>query len=356
MDAAVLLGEITRAVGRHVQLGVNEEEGQAAQAAIALWVVHAHAFAAARCAPRLLLTSPTKRCGKTTALRVLHRLTPRPLSASNLTAPTIFRAIEAVQPPPVLLIDEADTFINGAEGLRSVINSGHGRDMAFVLRCTGDDHEVKRFSTWAPMVVAMIGSPWDALVDRSIRLRLTRKLPSVKLDPLRDTEHLDLLARKAARWAQDNIAVLRAARPQVPDQLNDRAADNWEPLLAIADQAGGEWPDIARVVAVRLGIVPEHLEPGEQLLHDLREVFMSSEASVLPSREIVACLLSMSERPWRDMSFVPDKSWRGSIGPHQVAKLLRPFGIEPCNLSLPGKPKGYKSAHFEDAWARYLGG
>ncbi|MDP6078013.1 MAG: DUF3631 domain-containing protein, partial [Acidimicrobiales bacterium] len=175
-------------------------------------------------------------------------------------------------------------------------------------------------------------------------------------DPLRDTEHLDLLARKAARWAQDNIAVLRAARPQVPDQLNDRAADNWEPLLAIADQAGGEWPDIARVVAVRLGIVPEHLEPGEQLLHDLREVFMSSEASVLPSREIVACLFAMSERPWRDMSFVPNKSWRGSIGPHQVAKLLRPFGIEPCNLSVPGKPKGYKSAHFEDAWARYLGG
>ncbi len=131
MDAAVLLGEITRAVGRHVQLGVNKEEGLAAQAAIALWVVHAHAFAAARCAPRLLLTSPTKRCGKTTALRVLHRLTPRPLSASNLTAPTIFRAIEAVQPPPVLLIDEADTFINGAEGMRSVINSGHGRDMAF---------------------------------------------------------------------------------------------------------------------------------------------------------------------------------------------------------------------------------
>ena len=111
----------------------------------------------------------------------------------------------------------------------------------------------------------------------------------------------------------------------------------------------------ARRGAVRLGIVPEHLEPGEPLLHDLREVFMGGGASLLPSREIVACLFAMSERPWRDMSFVPDKSWRGSIGPHQVAKLLRPFGIEPCNLSLPGKPKGYKREKFEDAWARYLG-
>lgn len=98
-----LLDEIRLAFERFLVL----PEGAAV--ALTLWMVHAHAHDLCEVSPLLVLKSPAMRCGKTTALRLLGRLVPRPLHASNITASAAFRSVEKYR--PTLLVDEADSFI-----------------------------------------------------------------------------------------------------------------------------------------------------------------------------------------------------------------------------------------------------
>ena len=104
---------------------------------------------------------------------LLARLVPRALTTANTTAAAIVRTIEVVQ--PTLLIDEADMFLIDNDEMRGVLNSGHRRSCAFVLRLVGDDHEPRKFSTWAATAIAMIGRLPDTLEDRSIVVRLRRR-------------------------------------------------------------------------------------------------------------------------------------------------------------------------------------
>ena len=219
---------------------------------IALWIIFTHCFDAFEIAPVLSLTSPTPECDKTTALALLSAIVPRPLQSSNVTAAVVFRAVEKWR--PTLLIDEADTFLHDSDELRGVLNSGHNRRSAIIIRTVGDDHEPKQFSTWCPKAIAKIGKLPPTLTSRSIHIQLQRKTPAEVVEPLREDRisHLEPLARKAARWAADNFAVLKASDPELPATLHSRIADNWRPLIAIADQFGGEWPERARRIAQNL--------------------------------------------------------------------------------------------------------
>ena len=170
VDGAALLSEMTAAIRKYVVMEAGCPE------AVALWTLHAHALDAFQISPRLAVTSPEKRCGKTTALDVVYSLAPRPLSTSNTSAAAIFRTIEAAQ--PTLLIDEADTFLTSSEEIRGVLNSGHRRSAAYVLRLVGDNHEPRQFSTWAAVAIALIGKLPETLQDRSILIRMRRRLPS----------------------------------------------------------------------------------------------------------------------------------------------------------------------------------
>jgi putative DNA primase/helicase len=189
--------------------------------------------------PILALTSPEKRCGKTTALDLLSKLSHKAMPASNISPAAVFRSIDAWS--PCLLIDEADTFLSENEELRGVLNSGHTRATAFVVRNVGDDHQPRQFSTWGAKAIAKIGTLPDTLADRSIVVELRRRLPSERVQKLRHVEAglFDELRRKLVRFAGDNAETLRNARPTIPEALNDRAGDSWEPLLAIAEIAGG---------------------------------------------------------------------------------------------------------------------
>jgi putative DNA primase/helicase len=151
-------------------------------------------------------------------------------------------------------VDEADTFIRDSDDLRGILNSGHTRELAFVIRTVGDDHEPRKFSTWGAKAIALIGGLKDTLADRSIEVALKRKLPGEHVERLRhaDPEVLHTLARRCARWAADHAEKIRAARPSMPDGLHDRAQDNWEPLIAIADLAGGDWPKLAPIRPERM--------------------------------------------------------------------------------------------------------
>ena len=184
---------------------------------MALWVMHAWTIDAAHVSPFLMFSSPEMRCGKSTAMALLSRTAPRSAMASNISPAAIFRYIEAFR--PTLLIDEANSFAVENDELRGILNSGHTRDTASVIRLTGDDHEPKDFSTWAPKAIASIGKLANTLRDRSIILSMQRKKAGERVAKLRareaDGEFL-ILRRKAKRWAADNIKALTAALPEIP--------------------------------------------------------------------------------------------------------------------------------------------
>jgi len=345
VDGAALLADLTAGVLRYVVMEAGSAE------AIAMWVLHAHCLDAFPISPKLAITSPEKRCGKTTCMDVVAALVPRPLRTVNPTGPAIFRTIEAMQ--PTLLMDEADTFLSDNDDLRGILNSGHRRSSAWVIRLVGDNHEPRQFSTWAATVIAMIGRLPDTLEDRSIPVVLRRKLADEAVAILRAdrTPDLDILACKAARWAADNFDHLGEADPIIPTGIHNRAADNWRPLLAIADAAGGEWPVRARRVAE--GIFKAGGE-GEQsakvmLLEDIQAAFEDHGGDRLSSADLVAALVAMEGRPWCE--------WKHGkpITQNSLARQLQPFGLTPDNLRVHGKVvKGYRPEQFRDAFARYI--
>ena len=297
--------------------------------------------------PLMVLVSPTKRCGKTSVLIVLYFLTPRSELSSNITAPALFRYIEDVR--PTLLIDEADSFAKDNEELRGILNSGHTKAAANVIRNV--DHKPRRFSTWAPKAIATIGTLADTLEDRAVVVRLQRKPPGATVERLRRRDNADFAALRsqAARWAADNFDKLADPNPKMPD-LNDRAADNWRPLLAIADLAGGTWPEEARRAACLLSGEEQDGAIGVELLRDIRSAF--GDDDVIRSSDLVAKLTADPERPWAE--------WKHGrpLTQKQLAGLLAPFHIISLTVHPPGLPdgKGYRRIDFEEAWAAYCPG
>jgi hypothetical protein len=151
--------------------------------------------------------------------------------------------------------------------------------------------------------------------------------------------------------AADNFDKLRDPEPEIPDTLDDRAADNWRPLLAIADLAGDDWPRRAREAACLLsGEGHDATSIGVELLADIQRAF--GDALALRSIDLVAKLNADPERPWIE--------WKNGkpLTPKQLGSLLAPFGITSETVSIPdlADAKGYKRIRFEELWAVYLPG
>ena len=244
----------------------------------ALWAAHTYLLDCFGISPRLAITSPEKGCGKTTAFDVLSRIVFRPLPTANASAAAIFRVVELQR--PTLLIDEADTFLSENEELRGILNSGH-RQGGSVIRTVGEDFEPRSFSTYSACAIALIGKLPATLADRSVPIELRRRRADEPIEPFRfdRTDHLDQLARKAARWARDNADRIRGTDPDMPAGVFNRAADNWRPLLAIADAAGGEWPARARraVQCSGAGASGDEQSVRVPLLSDIRAIFAERE-------------------------------------------------------------------------------
>jgi hypothetical protein len=243
--------------------------------------------------------------------------------------------------------------LRNSEELRGILNSGHTRGLAFVIRTVGDDHKPRRFSTWGAKAIALIGKLPDTLADRSIEIPLKRKLRGERVERLRhaDPETFRNLARRCARWAEDHADQIRAARPSMPDGLHDRAQDNWEPLIAIADIAGGAWPKLAREAALALSGAVDAEGEGirVQLLADIRDVFEDRSVDRISSGDLVMALVALEERPWAEYS-------RGKpLTQAKLARLLRPYGVVSGTKRLPNRTaKGYLLEQFADAFNRYL--
>jgi putative DNA primase/helicase len=271
--------------------------------------------------------------------------------ASNISTAALFRSVEKFE--PTLLVDEVDTFLKGNDELNGLLNAGHERDAAFVIRCEGESHEPKQFRVWCPKVLSGIGGRRDTIEDRSIIIQLRRKTKSEKTERLMagKKEPFKTLRRKLARWSKDNIESLKTAEPEIPEELNDRAADNWRSLLSIADHAGGHWKLLSRRASLILSANDSEEESvGILLLEDIREFFYEEGSGRIESADLAKYLWTLEHRPWPE--------WRlgKPISPNGIARLLKHFKVRPKTIRLHSgrTAKGYLNEQFKDAFARYL--
>lgn len=339
-----LLDDIAQAIKRYVIA-----DGATIQAA-AMWATFTWLIDSVQVAPIANITAPEKRCGKSIMLTTLGNLVNRKLQVSNIAPAALFRSIELWS--PTLLIDEVDAFLRDNEEARGILNAGFTRDSAVVIRCVGDDHMPTPFRVWGAKALCGIGKIADTLADRSIPLRLRRKLPGEQTEVLRhsDPDMWANLRSRMMRFAQDNAEQIAKARPATIKGLNDRANDCWEPLLAIAEAAGGEWPAIARQAARTLHDVEDDSPSvGVELLTDIKTILDTKQASKMFSATLLEELMADDEAPW--------PTWnRGKpMTARQLATKLAEFGIKSGTVRIGAvTKKGYSREQFLDVFGRYL--
>jgi hypothetical protein len=354
VDGAALLEELWCLIGRFVILPKWAEE------TLPLWVLHTYAYQLREVSTYIGLESPEKRCGKTTLLSVLSEVVSRPVVASNISSPAFFRVIEELR--PTLMIDEADTFLQGNDELRGILNSGYSRKTAFVVRVSNQvgrneiqmatkreaNSQLARYSCWCPKVIAAIGRLPDTLADRCIVIGMNRKTPTEKCERLKDMD-TTRLRRQCIRFIRDHRNAIARAHPEIPARLNDRAADVWEPLLTLADLAGGQWPDLARQAAVGLSSIARENSPIGALLLDIHVLFATWKVERAFSRTLVEGLNRVPDRPWAEA--------RGSkvISEIWLSQKLRPYGIQPRTMRIgDSRARGYYASELLEACKRYL--
>jgi Protein of unknown function (DUF3631) len=350
-QGAGLLGELHAMLTRYVVF----PSPQAADA-VTLWVAATHAQPAWEHAPRLAVVSPLKRCGKSRLLDVVAETCHGPLITVNATIAAVVRSIG--EDPPTLLVDEADTLwgsrkqADSNEDLRGLLNAGHQRNRP-MLRWDVTTRTAEQLDTFAMAMLASIGELPDTIMDRAVVVRMRRRALGERVDPYRtrrDAPPLNELRDRLSGWVHEHLRELHHATPQMP--LEDRAADTWEPLIAIADLAGDDWPDRARTAATTMTAAEaqheEDTSASVRLLGDLREVFGDDNA--LYSTTILDRLHKLEEGPWAD--------WYGRpLTSRDLARLLRPYDVRAKNLREHGTGaprKGYTRQDLHEPWSRYL--
>lgn len=332
------------------------QQSDHAYTALALYTAYTHFILCFDYAPRLLLTSAEKRSGKTRAATIASRLVNRPLIAANATPPAIFRSLSDADgnpTPRTLVFDEADTIFGTRvkaeqnEDLRGLINAGF-QEGTPVLRVVGQDHHVEAFATFSPVIMCAIGKLPDTITDRAINLRLRRRKNSEKVSTYRirrDEPALADLRERIEQWAETVRESLESLDPDNP--LDDRAADVWEPLLAVAEVAGGHWPERGREAALHFAHEAAEADTeyseGLELLSDIRQVLRLHKSHEITSKRLLELLTSLEESKWAEEGL----TMRG------LSVRLKDYEIHPGKVE-SGRGRGYKVAKFTDAFERYL--
>jgi hypothetical protein len=382
---ASLLDELERVLSRHVVLPDFAAE------TLALWTLHTHAYECRDVTTYIGIESPEKRCGKTTLLSVLSELVNRPVVAANISSPAFFRVIEETQ--PTLLIDEADTFLHRSDELRGIFNAGYKKKTCYVWRvanewkaanesaelngngnAAGATSRVAKFSVWCPKFICTIGRLPDILADRCIVIRMQRKREDEICERLRDFDGT-ILREKCQSFVSAHRDAIAAARPTGAEGLNDRATDIWEPLFALADLAGGPWPEKARRAASGLTKRGHESNPIGSLLIDILEIFLQdfaqkmsdaqktsgeeagkavekaqlTDGNRLFSRKIVDSLNCRHDRPWRELL-------RGKeVTELWLSQRVRPYGVRPRIMRIGDQvSRGYEEKDFWETFRRYI--
>ncbi|MFF8402857.1 DUF3631 domain-containing protein [Streptomyces sp. NPDC015684] len=358
IDGAALLDEVE---AFHRRFNVFPTD--AAFVAVALWDAHAHLLDCFDSTPRIAFLSPEPGSGKTRALEIVETLVPQPMTAVNASAAALFRSVSAGNGKPTILFDEIDTVFGPKAGdneeLRGFLNAGHRRT-GVTYRCIGDGGQqtVQAFPSYCAVAVAGLGSLPDTILSRSVIIRMRRRARNEKVEPFRARIHEaegHKLRDQLATWAEHAREVVLGAWPDMPDGVTDRPADVWEPLLAVADAVGGDWPERARAACVALVTASKANDKGSlgvRLLTDLRDHVMVG-IDRLPTVAILDRLNAMDDAPWADLGGKPLDSRR-------LSKMLAEYmtadnePIASRNIKAAGSVlKGYYAADLWDAWARY---
>jgi hypothetical protein len=327
--------------------------------AVTLWAAHCHVVEHFHTTPRLAVLSPEPESGKSRVLEILETLTPEPMLCLSPSPATVFRTLSDRQ--ITLLMDEVDTVWQTKgkddthEDLRGLLNAGYRRG-ATIPRCVGPRHEVVNFNVFCAVALAGIGDLPDTIMTRSIIIRMRRRAPHEHVEPFRirvDAPIGEELRDSLAEWAESVGPSVGEAWPDLPDGITDRRAECWEPLIAIADAAGGEWPEIARAACLNLANQSrDKVSLGVRLLSDLRTIF--GDADALHTETIIDRLCEGeqygigADAPWSELH-------GKRLGKRGLATMLRRYNVTPIKVTVGGKSlQGYRREHLWDAWARYL--
>ncbi|MFJ6788840.1 DUF3631 domain-containing protein [Streptomyces angustmyceticus] len=358
LDGAALLDEVE---AFHRRFNVFPHE--AAYVAVALWDAHAHLLDCFDSTPRLAFLSPEPGSGKSRALEVVETLVPAPMTAVNASAAALFRSVSNPSGRPTILFDEIDTIFGPKAGdneeLRGFLNAGHRRT-GVTYRCIGDggNQTVQAFPSYCAVAVAGLGNLPDTIMTRSVIIRMRRRARNERVEPFRARIHEaegHKLRDRLGQWTEHAREFVMGAWPEMPDEVTDRPADVWEPLLAIADAAGGDWPARAREACVALVTASKSNDKGSlgiRLLTDLRDNVMVG-IDRLPTVAILEALNALDDAPWADLHGKPLDNRRLS---RMLAEYMtadnEPIGSR--NIKTAGSVlKGYYAADLLDAWARY---
>ncbi|MGH4030847.1 DUF3631 domain-containing protein [Actinomycetota bacterium Odt1-20B] len=363
IDGAALLDEV-EAFHRRFNVFPTEH----AYVAVTLWDAHAHLMDALDGTARIAFLSPEPGSGKSRALEIIETLTPRAATTVNASANALFRLVSADEGTPTLLFDEIDTVFGpkagGNEEVRGFLNSGYRRG-AKSLRCIGDgsDQKAAFLPSFCAVAMAGLGSLPDTILTRSVIIRMRKKAPNETCEPYRRRVHErqgNVLRDRLAEWTATLHDQVAEAWPEMPEGVVDRPADVWEPLLAVADAAGGQWPERGRAACLALikaASAGDEASLGVRLLTDLRDrVFCGVDR--MPTAAILEVLLSLDDSPWADMS--EDGQAIKPLTARRLSKLLSQY-VRPDDTPIKPKgirvgsttPKGYYADDLRDAWARY---
>ena len=344
-----LMLDVERYVARFVAFPTID-----AQIAVALWAAHAHTVEAFDSTPRLALLSPEPGSGKTRCLELLDLLVPASMHVLSASPAAIFRSI-GNDPRPTLLFDEVDAIFgrhgksDDNEDLRGLLNAGH-RNGATIPRCVGPQHAVGLFPVFAAVALAGLGDLPDTLMTRSVVIRMRRRRPNEHVEPFRYRLHRPgghKLRDRLDAWGTATRGQLEDAWPDMPDGIEDRPADVWEPLLAVADAVGGDWPTRARAACVALAgqAVSREASLGVRLLRDLREIFGGADR--LSTHDILERLHRVEEAPWAELRGRP-------LDARGLANRLGQYEITSTKVKVGGRAlQGYRAEDLWDSWERY---
>lgn len=352
IDGAALLNDVHAFLGRFIAY-----PSEHTHIAHVLWICHTHLMEAWESTPRIAFLSPEPGSGKTRALEVSELLVPRPVEAINVTPAYLFRKVGSADGRPTILFDEIDTVFGPKakdnEELRGLLNAGHRRG-AVAGRCVvrGKIIETEEIPAYCAVALAGIGDLPDTILTRCVVIRMRRRAPDERIEAFRRRVHApagEALRDGLAAWGETVVDQLTEAWPEMPEGIVDRDADVWEPLLAVADAAGGDWPERARVTAVTLVTLSKVATPsiGILLLSDLRNVF--GDRDVMATEAILLSLHSIVESPWASMRGKP-------LNDRGLATRLRRYDIRPKVIRIGDTThRGYSRTDLYDAWQRYLG-
>lgn len=341
-----VLDLVLRLIELHIAITADE------RMAAALWILHTHVFDRFTFTPRLALLSPVRGCGKTSLLVLLELLTEDPFRTDNVTPAAIYHYLDH-KPYSALLIDEADNLDLSRNGImRAVFNAGH-RHGGSIARFV--DGQARKFPVFAPLALAAIGTLPLPLLHRSITINMQRQSGEKRTKRLDERDPRFVSSREQIKKWATSCTLARA--PAIPSELRDRAADNWEVLLAIADDLGHG--HAARSAAIQLSSRRLYEDPGVTLLADIRAVFDESGVDRLASATLVERLLAIDDSLWAEWRGPNDERAPRKLTQGELARLLRPFHIRPRTI-WPARrrpddrsSRGYWRHQFESAWRAY---